>query len=150
MSFTSDQQIAFICGCAYSWNEDIKDSWDRANNLDNFIEYINDKIEYWSRGERLNITQYELEHIFNYFCCRLEQKERNGIYGILIDDELDNTIDWFIYINEDGKIYKKRINRPIVIGNDDDLFESLLADAQAAENEKAIMELAEESDDEEN
>ena len=147
MPFTRDQEFAFICGCAACWNEDIKDSWDRANNLDNFIEFMNNKIN--DIGLE-NITPAELANIFQYWCCFVKPAIRNGVEGILVDDELRNHIDWFIYINEDGKIDKKRINRPIVIGNDDDLFESLLADAQAAENEKAIIELAEESDDEEN
>jgi hypothetical protein len=141
MPFTRDQLFAFICGCAHSWDEDINDSWNRACRLEDFIAYINNKISYFGLDD---ITQDELKDLLDYIAHPIKAI-RNGTEGYVVDDD-DDKFSWFVSVDEEGCLVQKRIKKIIIIGDDDDLFEALMADAQQAENEKAIQALEEEPD----
>jgi hypothetical protein len=102
---------------------------------------MNNKIDYFGLDD---LTQDELETLFNYYSFPVKIT-RNGVDGIIINDYF-TTDRWFITTDDEGHLTKKRVRTPIVIGDDDDLFQSLIADAQQAENEKAIQALEEEED----
>jgi hypothetical protein len=102
---------------------------------------MNNKIDYFGLDD---LTQDELETLFNYYSFPVKIT-RNSVDGIIINDYF-TTDRWFITTDDEGHLTKKRVRTPIVIGDDDDLYQSLMADAQQAENEKAIQALEEEPD----